>query len=549
MSKLAMLVEPLTLRVTRLKGSIQQPVELPSKDGTPSNTTIGGLSREDVLQTEKLVLQIAGGGIYRADVTDANNESFTWTWGYQAPERPAMSMDPFGTQVAPVQAPMGQQAASWPPMGYGMGASTTPVQPQATPWGPPQVGPWGFSPQWGGGGENERMRRLEEQLQAERLARQEERHRAEMDRLRQEMNATRQSPAQDAAVKQLQEELAREREERRRMEAENRHREEMRALSAKIDALAAAPRGPDPMIEFMRENTRMQAEIAKEIARSTQAQFERMTALTMNPSQLVDMIEKKGNSVDTTVKGMVDSFSGIMDLQQRVVENMMQLNGPESPAIGIVKDGISTAKDIANRYLRSREAEKNAAANVEITRHQAAVAQAQIQAHTRAMNGAAEAPPPAAQTPAAPPSPKAAETARDDTAAQPVGPAAGAPQAIPPTPTEIEMFGPAMEHVLRLRLGVRQGLPPDEVVKAIIRGLDFVAMNKIPVPAFELAEQGAFLEMVELLIPDAPTAMKEAVIATLVETYGDPEEGEVEEGEEEGEEEETDEPPQAASAR
>lgn len=530
-SALKDLVEPLSVRVEKIKGTMRTPIALPVGDGS-TNTVISGLTRDDITQLENLVFKISGGGIYKAKVTDCNNVELVWSFGWQAPEKPVIPVDDFGAPAPQMQTqrPMGQPSAwasavnAYPVQGYPM---QTPIQGFAA-----QPAPWGnqFGGMGGGGMMYDpRMQRLEEQLTQERMARQEERHRSELERLRQEFSAKPQGP--DPAVQTLREELARERDERRRVEermererAEERHRQEMQAIQTQIAALAAAPKGPDPIFEFMRENARAQAEISKEIARTTQAQFERMTALTMNPVQLMEMIEKKSSSVDTTVKGMVDSFGGIMDLQQRVVENLMNLNGPESPAIGLLKDGITTAKEVANRYLRTKEAEKNAAANVEAIKHQSAAVQAQAMAHARAQNVRAANGAGLNGGPAVAPAP-VQETPRD---AKPTP----APETIPPKPTEAEMFGAAFEHVQRLRMGVRNGLSPDEVVMAIIRGIDFTEANKMEIPAFELVEGGHFQELVELLIPDAPTALKEVVVASLASTYEEDSEEAKEEPEE-----------------
>jgi hypothetical protein len=112
---------------------------------------------------------------------------------------------------------------------------------------------------------------------------------------------------------------------------------------------------------------------------------------------------------------------------------------------------------------------------------------------------------------------------------------------VPTGPTDEEMLGPALDQVKRLRLAVRQGMGPEGVVERIAMGLRALKSQKVAVPAFILYENGQLDAFMAALLPDAPGALRDAVIALLKTPAAPPEGGDEEDDEDEGEEDEGDE--------
>ena len=514
-AKIGAMVEPLSVRVEKLVGGDRQPVDFPIKEGLPPGT---GWTKGDVLGIETMVLELVGGGSFEGKIVDAGGVVMDWRFGYDGRV--------FPPKVSPSLASMAVQ------------------QPQASPFGAGAFGGFGGGgfvnpgffqqPQQqqaltllsGGGGHaaNDRVSRLEEALAAERQSRQEERHRAEVERSNElharEMSALRaeiaksaesRKPAEDEQMRAVREELAKEREERRRMEerlererseqrAEERHRTEMQAIQAQIAALGqqVAAR-PDPMISFMVENSRQQAEVAKEIARNQESQLARVSSMTMQPAAILDLIDRKGHGADQLMNNMASAYNGLFDMFRKAIE--LQSGGPEHPAVGMIKDGIAAATDVAKRFaaamlLRSLAAEQVKAVQAQ-TQAQVAMSRMAPQQLAGPPNGVP------AQPVAAAPQPAAATSSQTTSASVPSGPG------------DEEMFGPALDQVKRLRLAVRQGMGPEDVVDKLMMGVRALKSQKIVVPAFLLLSNGQWGVFMEALLPDAPGALRDAVIALL----------------------------------
>jgi len=178
-AKLQALQDPLLLRVVKLKGNVEQPIELPSKEGLPPGA---GWTRDEVLSLENwLLTRWSGGGYYRVTAVDARGQELVWTflidprtWPERVPpntqEASVMATNPTppptGPQPVPPSAqPIGSAAPSgWPPTGGTLGYGTPPhsgqilafpqqqaqqQQPVAQPVLPYNAGPqpWQYGPQ------------------------------------------------------------------------------------------------------------------------------------------------------------------------------------------------------------------------------------------------------------------------------------------------------------------------------------------------------------------------------------------------------------------
>lgn len=518
--RLMAMQEPLLVRVERLVGGERHPVDLPAKENLAPGI---GWTKEEVLSLQQAVLSLTGGGSFEAAVTGADGGEMSWRFAYDSRAFPPRVPPTIAELAVGQPQAFGQQnqggwaPGAWSPAGWGQPQGGVFAQQQPARADLHVVG--GSSPYGGGGFQSDRFSRLEEQLQAERQARLEERHRADMDRQAtvhaQEIAAMRteiakladvgRRPAEDEQVRVLREELAKEREERHRTEerlererAEERHRAELAALNAKIDQAtqamtAVAQARPDPVIEFMRENARQQADVTREVARGNEAQLARVSALTMQPTQVLDLIDRKGHGADELMRNMVGAYNGLFDMFRKAME--LQGGGPEHPAVGILKDTVAGATEVAKRFLKARENEAAMKAQGEAVKAQAGaqaqIAQAQIAAQMAGgLNGAA------AQAPApAPEPPKSA------------GP--------PGAPTDEEMLGPALDQVKRLRIAIRQGMGPEDVASRIMMGVQALESKKLAVPAFLLLRDGRVVDFVEALIGEAPGALKDAVAQLL----------------------------------
>lgn len=325
------------------------------------------------------------------------------------------------------------------------------------------------------------------------------------------------------------------------------------------------------------EQARMQAENMREIARMQQASADRMSSMMMTPQALASLMRDSSSGADMMLKNVVGGMSGVFDVFRGAVEQITQLTGgaPEPPAARIIEQGVARAGELADRYLSVKREEVMSEARVKAAQAQAdaqvkaAAVQAQVQAQAEAARRNAEqqqaaarmaqqAPPQASRKAAA----NGANGASSSAASGLSG--AAAPAAKKPTePTDDgvsdpetgqtvakvvpiqskkrmghsdeEWFGPAFESVRRLRAGVKhfldnigsddpqigedgepEGLNPDKAVDAILKGVNYVSVHKIPVKAFdELFKQGMFADFVDICLPEAPQPYKDDCVQIL----------------------------------
>jgi hypothetical protein len=408
-----------------------------------------------------------------------------------------------------------------------------------------------------------------------------------------------QKAREDARMQAEQQQRERDRwESQRQQEAlvqQMREQENRTALALKE---ATATRS-DPMVEYMKESarlsqeqSRMQSENMREIARMQQASQDRMAAQMMNPQQLASIIRDSGSGTDMLMKNVVETFSGIFGTMRSAIEQVAQLTGgaPEPPAVRIVEQGIQKAGAMAERYFGMKAQQQQNEAQVAAARlHgeaqvRAAAYQAQAAAATaaaqqnrpvefaaastaRKTNGqsgpekaaaqpssglggaapvAATPPPPVVRPPkpgkpAAPTPPTDLDDGLSDPvtgqtlpAAKPVAKRAGK--------TDEEWFGAALESVTHLRTGVKTflsnlakiqtgeeegvldeegnvvGLEPNAAIDAILKGINYVSVNGMVIPAFEeLFKQGRYAEFLDVLLPGAHQGYKDDCVKILTE--------------------------------
>lgn len=155
MSRLQALVEPITMRIERVKANAYQNMPIPPREGYEAAGQ--GFSQTDVIGIENWTVATYGGGTYKFTAIDANGDQMTWTQTFPLSQY---------KEKYPVVTPDGQiaiqETATPAMMGGGSAASVMmpqqqPYMPSASPW-PPPLSAWGgppaqqqqaFPPAWG----------------------------------------------------------------------------------------------------------------------------------------------------------------------------------------------------------------------------------------------------------------------------------------------------------------------------------------------------------------------------------------------------------------
>lgn len=322
------------------------------------------------------------------------------------------------------------------------------------------------------------------------------------------------NPAESAEIQRLRDEQRRAEEKHERERQEQRHREELREIKGEIN------KGPDPMLTYLTENSRQQAETAKEIARSNKEAMELQTRNMVSPIQVMEMIQKQSGGVDGLVKSIIGSFGGAFETYRMMMESLVQMQGGgQSPAQAMLQQGLDRASDIANQYIAFQR-------DKSVFESKAAAAKAQAQAKTadavRAQTTAR--PPQSYDAGLASPGPSPQEPIPEETAGNGQSGEAQPAEVIDINerrpPTEEEMFGPALESVQHLRKGVENGkMRPDQAVAAIIQGVAVVEQQGLQVPAFSLFAEGRFADLMDALLPNAPQQFRDACVHILYQQF------------------------------
>lgn len=636
-SKLAMMVEPLSVRVDRIKGSSRTPIPMPTPEGEDAAPGTNW-TKDDLRNIETwLVNEWSGGGLYEISVTDSSPQPVVMKWQpfweiKQYPER----VPPPLAQALAQSAPTTQQQITQPPTmqvqrpmsfpnglppgnfpTYAQPAAFQQQQPGYYPMpNPPPVGTPAWS-QWQAEADKRKqedeLKTLREQnAQREREAT-EARHRAELDRIRTENDAkaaaqqrtvdtqlaemrsmisglttsikesanvrpTGPDPAIEALREQnklLAQQAADEKREReaerrdaqlremikaqadesnRRMEmAQRQHEQTIATMQAQLAAAANSSNKPDQMLSFMQEQTRQHSEALKEIARSNQATIDRMQTSMMNPRDILMLAKESANGAEQATERVTNFFGKVVEMQQRVTENALQMQPGGSGVIDVVRDGVSSFKELAEKYVGAKSQSERFAYQA-----QAQVADAQargIEAQAYAANVAANprAPMPArvealassglgggTVTPITSARRKKKRKADRVAAAQGVAPTAAPGSTVKRLgKTDDEWFGPVLiEEVVGLREGVAhfveslsvtpvrldektkqpEGVSPEMACQGIVQAAQLVMQQGVQVPVMqELLFPERFADFVDVLLPDAPQSYRDDVVVGVIE--------------------------------
>lgn len=427
LAKLQGMVEPLSVRVEKVVGGVNNPVELPPTSGGSNDGT--GWTKEDVLKLEPFVNQHHGFGVYEGKVADANGASMQWSFGLRPPNAfqqvpgqqlgfsggaPAHPLPQFTGQgnvlfsAAPVNPslqsgwPQVQVQPAWngqqwvqPPQVW----QHPPQAPQQPPWQWQQP----FSPGTVGGGagdsvvqklqadlEAERRARVESEAKAER-ERAEARHagevaamREEMAKLREQMTRAPAAPAEDPRLKILEQQAQAAAARAERMEADARmekllagiqqqQQAQMQAMQQQLAALAQNNNQSAmiPLMSLIQSVTQQSNESAKEMARSiTASQDKTIGFLQANQGQSAQVLQNMNGAFDTYNKVMHGAFDMLQNAQ----------GGPSSVGDKILEGATflgAQGKSIVDKFLANREKKvqadlkaKEIDANVEIAKEQ-----------------------------------------------------------------------------------------------------------------------------------------------------------------------------------
>jgi hypothetical protein len=407
-------------------------------------------------------------------------------------------------------------------------------------------------------GETDEFRRLREEQ--DKQAAQFERERQAQERRLEVERADRERERERFDRERRDEILQREMKETR--EATERRFEQMQA--------AASNTRHDPMIEMLKENARASSENMREIARMQAVSTDKMSAFMVAPAQLAAIMKDNSQGADGVIRNIIGSVSEIGNLYKNAAETIMQMSGGggDPPAARLIQEGIGRASEVAERFLavkRDQVISEGKVKTAEAMRDQTRI---QADAHLRATQMQTQAamatgqhwspPPPVANAnsgglggaqqasqqmarPAAQPSangqPQSVQPVAQPRPPKTVGPidlppeaarpqSAGPidpyPQPPPPPnstgPSEEEVFGVALESVLRLRRGVAEGkLTPDKVIDAILQGVEHVVTNNIVIPAFVLFQQERWADFVDVMLPEAPQDFRAECVRIMIE--------------------------------
>lgn len=533
-AKLSELQEPIAVTIHKMIGGKPCPIVMPIKDG--QEVPGRGLTHDEVRCLDSFIAQeLSGGGDYVITATGEAGGQFQWKSYFPLDRYPEIPAPMTGPAARAAQAQNGGRAAPLVTQSFGGGMVVEPPQPS---YMPPQPG-WMSMPQMQTFQQSrqaqapfwsypqaqafslpqsaqddklalEREARLKLEAQIER-ERQDAAHRQQLQTLRDELKEIRQAASEnghrrssdDDAVAQLRrqnEDL------QRRLEAgEERRREDERfaQLQRQIEQqsqqfqtlmakMAERPAGPDPTMmllveaqkaqaEAQREAARLSAEAQKETARIQAEAAKDAARSQLGAREMIEVMTRLAPNHDRTA----DAFGKIMDLQTRVMENALQMQGPQThPALEMAGRAAEGILGVAQQYIQMKEQATKQDAQAKVATAQMAVQAQAIQAQQAQLAASAAAP--------------AAE-----------GEAEGDDEDDEATELEEKLFGPALPQVEKLRDLITGGqIDPTQAAQAVIQGIQHFAAKKEPVEAFGLWHQGNIAELVACLVPDALDSYK-----------------------------------------
>lgn len=604
-TKLEAMVEPLMVRVEKLRSAIRQTIPLPEGapdgDGVPQAPGVGW-TKAGVLSIETwLVTQWSGGGFYRITVTDSSEPSpmsMTWTTNYPINDYPE-KVPPTLTTAANPAAQISQPPRS-PQMSNGVPAfpgGLPLVAPQSSStWTPQYPQPYQQAPafqqpyvQAQAGYQFDLERRENaariERLQAE-LARANEaavnaRHE---QAIKAEHNATEarfskleslimqlvsgssaNKPNPEVELLKEQNRVLAEKSEmdRRERDAERREtalRESMRvqhettlrqieAMQVQFQAAmaASANKGPDPLIGLMQEQARSQLEAMKDISRNQASALDRLMPLVMTPAAMMEMQRNSTLATENVTSQITRSMSGVLDVQRIAMENLVQMNPQGGKGVvDVIEGAIDRASGLAEKWVGAKSAEARAQTQAQATAVQAQASVQAANAHAvaeqaRTQRAAMQAPVVVAGPPvdAKPADPKivASVAAAAPVAAAGLNGVAVNGAKLTAGRTDEQWFGPLLENVQQLRVGVARciesvqmtpvrldpktglvdGTEPAACAAAIWQAVQYVIAHNIPIPAMkDVLGELRYDDFMAILLPETPYNYRLDVMKILI---------------------------------
>ena len=426
--------------------------------------------------------------------------------------------------------------------------------------------------------ESDESKRYREQLDRER----EERHRIEMQQLRDTIAALAQpkNNPNDDLIRKMEEDGRRRDEDMRRQQEKWEREKEKAEQQRRDDQLRAdmkdrelrleqqmremnANKGPDPVIEMLKEQSRNNMEHQRQMAEIQRASNEKFAAFMMPPTQLLSLMREGSSSMDQITRTILPAVTGIVDMYRSAANNIAELSGggQGSWVPGLIQEGLAKAGEIAKNITNYRRDQAVSENKAKIAQAQAQEAAARAQ---QAMSSRPVAPYPTAAPQYVPPQQQVQQAGGGLNGAAPQAPAPkpseearvipieGAAKAKEEkgTAKDAERFGPAWESVRRLRKGVDAycaankdlvdedaravgsdkepiGASPGQAVDAVLQGIAFIAKagREAEVPAFRLYQEERWGEFADLLMPNAPPYYKNEVIRIFNEELEQDDEG------------------------
>ena len=573
-ARLAKLTEPVTVTVRKEVAGQKMPIVLPTKPG--ENVGGKGWTKDETSQLDQFISKKwCGGGKYFYQVLGANGEQMKWESYFPEQDYPEL-VEGVPKQLpvaAPPPPPISQFGGAPVPGLTGMPqqphwlSQALPPQMPAAPRMPAAPSPWmspyqaqygtplgfqGYQPQpppatMQAQTDRDTVHKLEARIERQNL---ENGYKEQMGSLTGELRQLQQAvvskPQQSDEVKLLKEQLSRmelsksedkfaaaiaesarqSREMIQQMQTDNNRRfTELQTL------LAAQPKGPDPTLMLIMETQktaaaaqmdaqRLQVEAQKE---ATRLQIEAQKDVSRNqigPAELVDILGR----FNTGAESQVDVMSKSWEMMMHAVDTMMSSQGPAPhPALDLLGQAAQGGLQLAGRFVEAKEQTALAGAHV---------AQAQAQAmQQQAMMAQQRAP---QQIPSAAAAGVTEDEPMPNSVAKPVEEVEGevvdikngepiveeegnlSPEDL--AKAEAEMFGPALDSIKKMRMGVAGGLlNPEQCAMAIIQGIDEFVRRKARVPAFQLWSEGNLPRLLDLMLPDASTSYKEQMIEVVFE--------------------------------
>jgi hypothetical protein len=443
LAKLEAMVEPFNIRIEKVRGNMRHEIPLPpSENGNPPGTGWSKEQVRDV--EKWLVNEWSGGGQYAITILDSSQPPLMMEWPafyspVDFPERVPPLLAASSAVGAPIPTyqqqarPMAAQfngGAMLPPASYyqaqqPQGGYFPPMpQPQSNgyapqPWQHPTTVPMpAYNP--AADADRRRLEQLLEQTQAqlaqarEQTAQREFERRAaemkaesdrrfgELQQLIQQMgqNLTKQQPTHDPAIEQLRESNRMLQEQIRaaaEVAAQARREQEMRdliranqeearrlieAANARYELLVreAAKSGPDPTVMMFQEQMRMQVEAMKEMARSNQAQLDRVQQNIMRPQDLLQIVKDSSTGADAIAMQMNRAWQDMFQVSRQLTEQAAQMNqGGGNEVIGLVRDIGGGVQKMVEKYTggKTKEAVAQFHTQAEMARAQADVIKSQ----------------------------------------------------------------------------------------------------------------------------------------------------------------------------